>query len=126
MPEPLGELQLRVMDVVWRMGRATVADVHERLSAHRKLAYTTVLTTLRALERRGMVRHEQAGKAYVYEPAVDRDQYTTSSVGKLVADLFDGQTEGLLCHLLGAERLTQSELAEIRRLLAGKKGKGTS
>jgi len=125
MPERLGELQLQVMDVVWRMGRATVADVHEHLSAGRKIAYTTVLTTLRALERRGMVRHEQAGKAYVYEPAVDRDQYTTSSVGKLVDDLFGGQTEGLLCHLLGAERLTQSELAEIRRMLKRQRHEGT-
>ena len=120
MVEPLGELQLQVMEVVWRLGRATVAEVHEAISAERKLAYTTVLTTLRALERRGMVSHETAGKAYLYEPAVSRAQYTHASIEKLVGDLFDGRQEQLLCHLLGTKRISRAELNRIRRMI----GKG--
>jgi len=117
MVEPLGELQLQVMEVVWRLGRATVADVHAALSADRKIAYTTVLTTMRSLERRGMLTHETVGKAYRYEPAVSRQTYTDASVGKLVTDLFEGRQDKLLCHLLGAERISRGELARIRRAL---------
>ena len=117
MAEPLGDLQLQVMEVIWRKGRASVADVHAELSARRKIAYTTVLTTLRALERRGMVAHEQVGKAYVYEPAVNRRSYAAASVDKLVDDLFAGRKEQLLSHLLGAERIGPGQLKEIRRLL---------
>jgi len=115
--DPLGELQLRVMEAVWRRGEATVAEVHEDLSAERKIAYTTVLTTTRALERRGMVTHETIGKAYRYAPAVSRDQYTAASVDKLVGDLFDGRQEQLLCHLLGADRISRGELKAIRGLV---------
>jgi len=125
MVEPLGDLQLQVMEEVWRLGKATVAAVHEALSAQRKIAYTTVLTTLRALERRGMVTHEAAGKAYLYRPAVSREQYTNASVGKLVDDLFGGRREQLLCHLLGAERIGRTELTRIRRIVgdAGEEAK---
>jgi len=117
MPDALGELQLQVMEVVWRLGQATVADAHEALSAERKIAYTTVLTTLRALERRGMVTHETVGKAYLYRPAVSREQYAEDSVDRLVDDLFGGRQEKLLCHLLGAEQIGRAELAEIRRIV---------
>jgi len=122
MAERLGQLQLHVMEVVWRLGRATVAQVHEVLGESRKIAYTTVLPTMRALERRGVVRHEQVGKAYVYEPLVSRENYAASSVHRLVDDLFDGSREKLLCHLLGADRIGRSELASIRRMLRGRHG----
>jgi len=117
MVEPLGELQLQVMDVVWTLGKATVADVHEALLPERSLAYTTVLTTMRALERRGMVDHETVGKAFLYRPTVSREQYTGDRVEKLVDDLFGGRQEKLLCHLLGAERISRNDLAHIRRIV---------
>ena len=113
------------MDVVGRKGRATVAQVHEAISAQRKIAYTTVLTTMRALERRGMVTHETVGKAYRYTPAVSRDQYTDASVDKLVGDLFDGRQERLLCHLLGAQRVTRADLKAIRRVIRASEGVGS-
>lgn len=120
--DPLGELQLQVMQVVWRLGEATVAQVHQALSAERKIAYTTVLTTMQALERRGMLDHETAGKAYLYRPLVDQDEYTEASVDKLVGDLFDGREERLLCHLLGAKRVSRSDLAAVRRMIAKSRG----
>ena len=124
MAEPLGQLQLQVMEIVWRLRRATVAEVHEVLARSRKIAYTTVLTTMRALERRGMLCHEQVGKAYVYEPLVSRAEYAATTVERLVDDLFDGRSERLLCHLLGAERISRSELARIRRMIRRKQGNG--
>ena len=121
--DTLGDLQLAVMEVVWRMGKATVAEVHAALAAERTIAYTTALTTMRALERRGMLRHEMVGKAFRYEPAVSRDDYTHASVDKLVGDLFGGRREQLLCHLLGDERIGRDDLDRIRRALGKEEGR---
>ena len=117
MADPLGDLQLQVMEVVWRLGQATVAEAHQAIAAERKIAYTTVLTTMRALERRGMLSHETVGKAYRYAPVVSREEYTSTRVDKLVGDLFEGRQEKLLCHLLGADRVSRSDLKTIRSLL---------
>lgn len=122
MVDPLGELQLKVMNVIWDNGRATVADVHREISAERRIAYTTVLTTMQALERRRMVTHETVGKAYRYAPAVSREQYTEASVDKLVGDLFEGRQEQLLCHLLGAEEVSQADVKAIRDLIGQTEG----
>ena len=124
MVDSLGELQLKVMNVVWGKGRATVADVHEEMSAGRKIAYTTVLTTMQALERRGMVTHDTVGKAYRYSPAVSRGQYTDASVDRLVGDLFDGRQERLLCHLLGTERVNKADVRAIREIIDRSEGEG--
>ena len=78
MADPLGDLQLQVMEVVWRLGQATVAEAHQAIAAQRKIAYTTVLTTMRALERRGMLSHETVGKAYRYATCSRADRRSCS------------------------------------------------
>lgn len=122
MSEPLGPLQLQVMELVWKLAPTTVPEVHEVLAKSRKIAYTTVLTTMRALDRRGMVRHDESGKAYVYEPLVSRDEYTASSVNRLVEDLFDGEQEKLLCHLVDADQISRKDFVELRRTLRRRRG----
>lgn len=119
--EALGELQLQVMEIVWQMGQATVAEVHEALARQREIAYTTVLTTMRALERRGMLDHTSVGKAYQYRPLISRDEYTAASVDRLVDNLFQGKQDKLLCHLLGAKRIDKADLSDIRRMIAEKR-----
>ncbi len=69
-----------------------------------------------------MVTHEAAGKAYLYAPRVTRDQYTQASVAKLVGDLFEGRQEKLLCHLLGADRVSRRDLRAIRKLVGPAEG----
>jgi len=115
--ETLGLLQQEVMDEVWQMGEATVADIHARLAQRRKIAYTTVLTTMRNLERRGMLSHEQHGKAFLYRPTMKREQYAAGTVKDFVARVFGGKTENLLCHLLGAEKVTAADLERMKKLI---------
>jgi BlaI family penicillinase repressor len=115
--EALGQLQQEVMDEVWQLGEATVADVHERLARRRKIAYTTVLTTMRNLERRGMLSHEQHGKAFLYHPTMPRDEYAAGTVRSFVARVFGGQPERLLCHLLGTERIKPKDVERLRRMI---------
>jgi predicted transcriptional regulator len=116
--QPLGDLQLQVMDFIWAQGSGTVAEVYEALCRKRKIAYTTVLTTMRSLARRGFVSRKKVGKAHLYRPILNREDYTNARLSRLVDDLFDGRREKLLCHLLGSEQLDEAELERIRRILS--------
>src|ERR1043166_8133186 len=69
----LGDLQLRIMKVLWQRGEAAVSDVHQSLSGPRNLAYTTVATMLRKMEARRLVSHRVEGRSFVYRPAVAED-----------------------------------------------------
>jgi predicted transcriptional regulator len=113
----LGQLQQEVMDEVWRMGQATVADVHARLAQRRKIAYTTVLTTMRNLEKRGMLRHEPQGKAFLYQPTMPREQYAAGTVQDFVARIFGGRPERLVCQLLDTDRVRSEDLARLKQLI---------
>src|SRR5579863_7154409 len=105
------------MDVLWKRGRATVADVVADIPPP-PLAYSTVLTTLRTLEQKGYITHIEDGRAYVYEPVVARDQAAKSAMSHLV-DRFFGKSPGALAvALLDGTELNDEEAAAIKRLLA--------
>lgn len=111
----IGERELDVMNVLWREGSGTVADVRERLPAD--LAYTTVLTILRNLEEKGLVTREDEGRGHRYFPKVTHRAAQKSAVSRLMATLFDGSAEDLLAHLVGEQRLTAEQLARVQRLV---------
>ncbi len=113
----LTDHELRLMEVLWRRGRGTVADVVERL-APPPLAYSTVLTTLRTLEQKGYVEHEEDGRAYVYRPLVARDEAARSATRQLI-DRFFGKSPGALAvALLDESNVSADDLVQIKRLLA--------
>lgn len=116
----LTEAELRLMDVLWEKGAATVGDVTEALPNELNLAYNTVLTTLRILEDKGYVEHIKAkeGRAFVYSPVVGRDEAGRSAVRYLVSRFFRNSPELLVLNLLKDEELSERELARIRHLLA--------
>ncbi|MES1262157.1 MAG: BlaI/MecI/CopY family transcriptional regulator [Acidobacteriota bacterium] len=115
------EAELRLMDVVWEKGAATVNEVAESLSADPPLAYNTVLTTLRILEQKGYLVHTKSkeGRAFIYEPVVGRKQASTNAVRHLVSRFFGNSPELLVLNLLEDEELSGGELRRIRTLLAG-------
>lgn len=116
----LTEAELRLMDVLWDKGTATVGEVAEALPKELGLAYNTVLTTLRILEDKGYVEHVKAreGRAFVYSPLVGRDEAGRSAVRYLVSRFFRNSPELLVLNLLKDEELTEKELDRIRNLLA--------
>ena len=85
----LTDAELRLMEVLWRIGTATVSEVAEKLPKDVELAYSTVLTTLRILETKGYLRHVKDGRAFVYEPVVGRDQARESAVTHLLRRFFN-------------------------------------
>ena len=111
----LGELEARVMKVVWRRGRATVRDVLDDLPGRRKLAYTTVLTTLRNLEQKGFLGHEVEGRSHVYLPRVEEREVARSTLSEIADRLFDGSRVRLVDALLEEEQLTKKEFEALRQ-----------
>lgn len=116
----LTEAELRVMDIVWDKGTATVAEVASAIPGEPSLAYNTVLTTLRILEQKGYVRHTKPreGRAFVYRAVVDRKQASRNAVRHVVRRFFANSPELLVLNLLDDGDLSEQELRKIRTLLA--------
>ena len=118
----LTDHELRLMDVLWSLGRATVSEVTAALSAP-LLVYNTVLSTMRTLEQKGYVRHEDDGKAFAYIPLVQRDDAAKSAVKHVLARFFGDSPNALAVALLDDVALRDSDREQIRQLLERKKGK---
>lgn len=115
MSADFGERELDVMAVLWETGSATVAEVRDKLPAD--LAYTTVLTILRNLEAKGVVRHEGEGKAHRYFPLVARKTAGRSAVARLIDKMFGGDPSMLVSHLVSDQRLSAAELRKLHAAL---------
>jgi predicted transcriptional regulator len=114
----LTDAELRLMEVVWRRGKATVSEVVEGVTGDVPPAYSTVLTTLRILENKGFLVHTKEGKAFVYKPAVERETARENAIGHLLRRFFDDSPELLLLNLLDGKKIGAEELARLRKRIA--------
>ncbi|HKW45655.1 MAG TPA: BlaI/MecI/CopY family transcriptional regulator [Candidatus Eremiobacteraceae bacterium] len=114
----LTEVEQQLMEIVWAKRQASVADVVEALPKSRPLAFNTVQTTLRILEDKGFLKHTTAGRAFVYEAAVARDEASRTALRHLLGRFFDDSAELLAQSLLQNQRLTEAELSRIEALVA--------
>jgi predicted transcriptional regulator len=117
----LTDAELRLMEVVWKMGVATVADVVDGVAGDPPLAYSTVLTTLRILENKGYLVHSKQGRAFAYKPAVERDAARNNAIRHLLRRFFDGSAELLLLNLLESTEVSATELARLRKRIKEEK-----
>jgi predicted transcriptional regulator len=109
--------ELEIMKLVWAGGEATVRDVYEALLERRKIAYTTVMTMMRVLERKGYLKSSREERAYVYRPTRPERQVLRSMVREFVDRVFNGSAKPLLVHLVEDKRLSKRELEELERLV---------
>ncbi len=113
----LTKCELEVMNVVWDKGAASVQDVVDSLK--RPLAYTTVMTTLKILdEKRGAVRKTKQGRAYIYEPAVAREDVRRSMAGELTETLFSGSLKSLVLSLMDPKSVSDADVQELKAAIA--------
>jgi predicted transcriptional regulator len=103
------------MDALWTKGSGTVQQVLDVLPG--QLAYNSVLTTIRVLERKGYIKHEKDGRAHIYTPVIARDDASRSAVRQLVTRFFRNSHELLVLNLLEDERIDADELKRLRELL---------
>jgi predicted transcriptional regulator len=113
----LTKRERQIMDVLYRLGRATAAEIMERVAD--APGYSTVRTQLRVLEAKGHVRHEEQGLRYVYVPTVPRHSARRSALRHLVDTFFDGSSAKAVAALLGGEaaRVSDEDLARIEKLV---------
>lgn len=116
-PKSLTKAELRVMNVLWQLGRGTVAQVTAALPPP-PAAYTTVLTILRILEQKGAVRHEAEGRAHAYIPAIEREAIARSAVADIVQSFFQNSKSALALRLIAEARPSQEELDSLKALIA--------
>jgi predicted transcriptional regulator len=123
-PPVLTEQELEIMKVVWERESATVRDVYETLRARRQIAYTTVMTMMRILERKGHLKVSRADRAYLYRPARARQRVLGEMVREFVDRVFGGAAEPLVQHLVRDRHLTEEDLRDIAKHLKTQKGEG--
>jgi len=113
----LTEAELRLMDILWQQGPATVQGLLEALSTKPPLAYNSVLTTIRILEKKGYVKHSKDGRAHIYKPLIERGEASRSEIRHLVHRFFENSHEMLVLNILEDRGMQTDELQRLRRLL---------
>jgi predicted transcriptional regulator len=112
----LTEAEFRLMEVLWDREQATVAEVTAALPPP-PIAYNSVLTTMRILERKGYVAHEEAGRAFVYRPLLGRQEAAGHEVGHVLSKFFDNSAGTLALRLIETERPSDDELQRLKALI---------
>ena len=115
--DDLGDLQAAVMETVWKLREATVEQVRRKIRRPKPPAYTTVLTVMQKLEKAGWLEHRREGRAYVYNATRTRSEQGSLSLQRFVKRVFGGDPKRMLQHLLESEDLSQTDLAEIRKMI---------
>ena len=114
----LTEAELRLMRLLWLRGESAVSDLVAALVDDMPLAYTSVLTTIRILERKGYVLHRQEGRAFLYTPCVAEHEASRFEVRHVLQRFFGNSRERLLLSLLGDGEITAEELERLKKAIA--------
>ena len=107
----------RIMDAVWTLRRASVGDVLEAISGAGPVAYTTVMTVLRVLEKKGYVAATRDGRILIYRAKVSREKAQSQALRHLVGEFFAGSRTALAQHLLHEEDLSRAELQSLQKMV---------
>jgi predicted transcriptional regulator len=114
----LTDAELRLMNVLWSKQRATVGEVAQALRGAPRLAYNTVLTTLRILEQKGCVAHEKEGRAFVYVPVLGQRDARRQAIRHLIGRFFDNSPKLLLLNALSEADVDPETVRHLKSLLA--------
>jgi len=117
----LGDLQLKIMQVLWKRKEATVAEVHTALPGAPELAYTTIATMLRKMEARQLVTHRIEGRSFIYRAVIAAEAVSRDMTSHLLDRLFGGSLANLVNHLLTNREVSPEELVRLEQLIAERK-----
>ncbi|NCO37669.1 MAG: hypothetical protein COZ06_31890 [Armatimonadetes bacterium CG_4_10_14_3_um_filter_66_18] len=114
----LGELQVQVLEALWKLGEGTVYDVLAKFAARKRPKYTTVLTVLRTLEEKGLATHRTEQRTYVFRPTVEQRELRRNVLTDVLGRVFAGSPSDLVAALLDVGQVTPETLAEMKALIA--------
>jgi len=121
MNKPPTTQELEIMKIVWEMKSATVRDVYEKMREGRRIAYTTVMTMMKIMERKGLLRKSVEGRAFVYQPADPKSKTLQKMVMEFLNRVFNGSAEALVVQLVHDRQLSPKELDRIRQAIEEEK-----
>ncbi len=111
------DAELAILRVVWKLGKASVRQVQERLESERGTGYTTTLKLMQIMLKKGLLRRDASQHAHVYEAAVTQIRTQRQIVGQVLEQVFEGSAQQLVMQALSSRKSSPAELAEIRQLL---------
>ena len=112
----LTEAELRIMNVLWQKGSASVQQILDGMPKKPMLAYNSVLTTVRILEKKGYVKHVKDGRAHIYLPLIGRNEATRFEIRHLVNRFFENSQELLVMNIV-KDGMDEKELQRLRKML---------
>jgi BlaI family penicillinase repressor len=113
----LGRMQFRIMQVLWDRGRANAREITDALNSDESVAHSTVQTLLRQLEAKGAVGHEATGRTFVFFARLKEEKAKRTATRDLLERVFGGSAGSLVAYMLKNERLSRTELDELKRLI---------
>ncbi|MHC4293963.1 MAG: BlaI/MecI/CopY family transcriptional regulator [Planctomycetota bacterium] len=116
------DLELEILKIIWREGPSNVREVRGALRGFRKLAYTSVMTIMTIMTKKGYLSRKKKGMCYVYRPRVSREGTIRKMLRDLMDRAFDGSASCLMANLLESKKLSKAEIRELRSLLAEQSG----
>ncbi len=113
----IGNLQLKIMRVLWLHGEATARQITDAVSKIEPVAHSTIQTLLRKLEVKKAVAYEERERTFVFRPLVSESEVTQSATKDLISRVFHGSLSGLVAHVLENEDISDEEMTKLRRLI---------
>jgi len=117
-PQPLTDLQLAILRVLWERGRASVMEITDALRESRGLAQQTIATILSRLEKRGIVSHTTQQRQYIYRALVSEPEVRRTLLAELTERVFEGDVPALVSQLLSAHEMSPGDLARVKAMIA--------
>ena len=115
----LTETELELMQIIWRLEEATVKQVMHELPKDRQLAYTSVSTIIRILEKKGVLKSRKGvGNSYIYTPQIEKQEYKQKTLGHLLKSVFSGTPSTLIKTLVDTTEMTRADLEDINKIIS--------
>jgi predicted transcriptional regulator len=111
------ESELEILQVLWRMGQATVRDVHQELAKTKASGYTTTLKLMQIMDEKGLVVRDTTSKTHVYRAAYSQEKAQSSALDKILSTVFEGSTSDLVIQALGHHKASKNEIDAIKKYL---------
>jgi BlaI family penicillinase repressor len=118
------ESELEILQVLWKMGLATVRDVHEELAKNKAAGYTTTLKLMQIMDEKGLVERDTTAKTHVYKARYTQEKAQSSALDKILSTVFEGSTSDLVIQALGHHSASKDEINAIKKYLSQFEKKG--
>ena len=113
----IGDVEMEILQIVWSRGEATVQEVLDQILRKRRVAYTSVMTMMRNLSDKGLLKHRSEGRSYVYSAAVNPRTIKRRLLRDTVDKVFGGSSVELIQNLVETEKLSEEEVRELKRII---------